>query len=108
MVLTASLLFPAISGRAIVAIRLVGAALGLLLGLALAMRSHPAPAPVRVADVAAGVPPESGVTWQMPALTLLQQPLITRQGKAGSLAICLCLLVAFGLVVVKVAEMAVR
>ncbi len=106
VVLTASVLFPAISGRAIVAILVGGAILGMALGAFVALSARRAP--VGVADVVTEVTPGRRATWRMPALSLLEQPLLNRQRKAGLLALRLYLLVAFALVIVKVVQVAVR
>ena len=65
-------------------------------------------APVVVAGIVADVTPGRRATWRMPALSLLEQPLLNRQRKAGLLALRLYLLVAFALVIVKVVQVAVR
>jgi Mn2+/Fe2+ NRAMP family transporter len=101
VVLTASVLFPAISARQIVAILAGCAAVSVLVGgFALARRLRP--------GSPAGLPVDrtgrSG--WRMPPLTLLDRPVMSAGRKLGMSALRLYLAVAMILVIVRIVELA--
>ncbi len=99
VVLTASVLFPDISGRQIEMILLVGALLGVLLAVVIG----------RVAALPAGaaVPSrDDRLNWRMPRSALADRPSLTPQVRVGLVVLRGYLLVAFLLVIVKVVEVA--
>jgi NRAMP (natural resistance-associated macrophage protein)-like metal ion transporter len=101
VVLTASVLFPAITGGQIVAI-LAGcaAASALVGGFALARRLRPgSPASLPIDRTG-----RSG--WRMPPLTLLDRPVMSAGRKLGMSALRLYLAVAMILVIVRIVELA--
>ncbi|HEV3212800.1 MAG TPA: NRAMP family divalent metal transporter [Acidimicrobiales bacterium] len=103
LILTSSVLFPGISSTAIVGILVGGAAVGVLAGVALLVRRWRATdrAPrerLSLADKQA---------WRMPAISLLTKPELSRQTKAGLIAMWGYLAVAVVLVIVKVILVAV-
>jgi NRAMP (natural resistance-associated macrophage protein)-like metal ion transporter len=102
VVLTAAVLFPAISARQIVLIlACCGGASALAGGFALARRLRPG-------SVAALPVDRSGrAAWRMPPLTLLDRPVMSTGRKIGMSALRLYLLVAMVLVVVRIVELAV-
>ncbi|HXW81239.1 MAG TPA: NRAMP family divalent metal transporter [Acidimicrobiales bacterium] len=102
VILTASVLFPEITGGQIVAVLAGGTALGLVLGLYLAVRAH--------GGAALTVPVEwqRRETWRMPALNRLAKPVLSTPRKLALATLRGYLLVAFVLVVVKIVEVAVR
>ena len=101
VVLTASVLFPAITAGQIVAIVAGCAAASVLVaGLAVARRlraGSPASLPIDRAG-------RSG--WRMPPLTLLDRPVMSTGRKLGMSAMRLYLAVAMILVIVRIAELA--
>ncbi len=101
VVLTASVLFPAITAGQIVAILAGCAAASVLVaGLAVARRlraGSPASLPIDRAG-------RSG--WRMPPLTLLDRPVMSTGRKLGMSAMRLYLAVAMILVIVRIAELA--
>jgi hypothetical protein len=102
VVLTASVLFPGISGRQILTIMEVCGAVSLLAGgwvLARALRS-PAPLTVAVVDS------EGRDNWRMPPLATLSTPVLSTARKLGLSALRTYLAVAMILVIVKVVQMA--
>jgi Mn2+/Fe2+ NRAMP family transporter len=101
VVLTASVLFPAITAGQIVAILAGCAAASVLVaGLAVARRLR-AGSPARLPIDRAG---RSG--WRMPPLTLLDRPVMSTGRKLGMSAMRLYLAVAMILVIVRIAELA--
>ncbi len=104
VVLTASVLFPRITGGQIDAVLGAGGALGLIVGAFLGLQAW------RRARRILTVPVEweSRDTWRMPALRLLAQPAFSTQRKLGLITLRGYLLVAFSLVVVKVVEVALK
>jgi len=101
IILTASVLFPKISARQIIgilAICAVTAALGAGYGL---VRRHRGGAAVAEVD-------RSGrENWRMPALNLLEKPVMSTSRKIGMAALRLYLAVAMILVVVKIVQLAI-
>ncbi len=104
VILTASVLFPNITSVEIVSVLVGGVALGAVVGLVVLLRDRAR----RAAELT--VPPQwqDRATWRMPALERLSRPLLSRQRKMGLLILRGYLLVAFLLVIVKVAEIAVK
>jgi len=101
VILTASVLFPAISSRQIIDIMMVCGAVGVLAaGYALSRRLRSA-APATIAVDRAGKE-----TWRMPPLNLLKRPDMSIGRKIGMGALRLYLGVAMILVIVKIAELA--
>ncbi len=103
IVLTASVLFPSISGATILAILIGGSALALLAGvgiLALRLRGRGAPReePLDVAHRA---------SWRMPPLALLKRPPLSLTRRVGLGILRGYLLLAMILVVVRVIQLAV-
>jgi NRAMP (natural resistance-associated macrophage protein)-like metal ion transporter len=101
VILTASVLFPAISSKQIIDIMIVCGAAGVIAaGYALSrrMRSGQATAPA--------VDRGGKETWRMPPLSLLQRPEMSVGRKIGMGALRLYLGVAMVLVIVKIAELA--
>ena len=101
VVLTASVLFPAITAGQIVAILAGCAAASVLVGgFALARRLRPgSPASLPIDRTG-----RSG--WRMPPLTLLDRPVMSAGRKLGMSALRLYLAVAMILVIVRIAELA--
>jgi Mn2+/Fe2+ NRAMP family transporter len=101
VVLTASVLFPAITSRQILAILAgCGAASLLAAGYAAARRLHagaPAAAPTNQAG---------RETWRMPPLTLLKRPAMSTGRKTGMSALRLYLAAAMILVIIKIVQLA--
>jgi hypothetical protein len=105
IILTASVLFPNISGRQIVGVLLGGVALGVVLGLGLLVQSRRNRWRYTVDDVLSET--TSRDAWRMPALARLVKPVMSTQRKFGLLTLRAYLLVAFALVVVKIIQVAV-
>jgi NRAMP (natural resistance-associated macrophage protein)-like metal ion transporter len=103
VILTASVLFPNISGTEIEAVLVGGGAVGLVSGAVLlvrsARRSAETPAPAFSATARRD--------WRMAPLTLLEKPELSRGRKVGLIAMRVYLAVAFVLVVTKVILVAV-
>ena len=115
-ILTASVVFPDLGSGAILAILGVGTAVSGLAGLGMAVQAllsrrtgaaavpdvadetgETAPAPVEVVDKA---------TWRMPPLALLARPELSLARRAGLALMWVYLVMACGLVVVRVAQLA--
>ena len=114
VILTASVLFPDISGTAILGVLLGGALLGLALGAMLLAQSRRSRRRALAAHAATGplgdeidAPPAAEVsygeraTWRMPALELLAKPVLSTQRKVGLLTLRAYLVLAVVLVIVK-------
>jgi Mn2+/Fe2+ NRAMP family transporter len=101
VVLTASVLFPAITAGQIVAILAGCAAASVLVaGFALARRLRPgSPAGLPIDRTGRG-------GWRMPPLTLLDRPVMSAGRKLGLSALRLYLVVAMILVIVRIVELA--
>jgi Mn2+/Fe2+ NRAMP family transporter len=106
VILTASVLFPEISGAQIVDVLVGGMALGLCIGVFLLVQAWRRRDVVTVDDALAEVPDRS--TWRMPALHVLERPSMSIQRKVGLLTLRAYLAVAFVLVIVKVVDVAVK
>ncbi len=106
VVLTASVLFPTISGTQIIGVAVGGMVIGLLAGAFLLLQAHRRRDLVTVDDAFA----ESGDrnTWRMPPLATLSRPTMSLQRKIGLGALRGYLVIALVLVVVKVIEVAVH
>jgi Mn2+/Fe2+ NRAMP family transporter len=104
MILTASVLFPHISSRAIIGILAVGLLVGVLGGAVLAVLGRRA----RAREVHVPVEWHDRRSWRMPALNRLTRPSMSLPRKAGLITLRCYLLVAFALVIVKVVEVAVH
>jgi len=101
VILTASVLFPAISSRQIIDIMIVCGAVGVLAaGYALTRRLRAATAATQTVDRA------GKESWRMPALNLLQRPEMSLGRKIGMGALRLYLAIAMVLVIVKIAQLA--
>ena len=105
IILTASVLFPNISGRQIVGVLLGGVALGVVVGLGLLVKSRRNRWRYTVDDVLSETTLRDA--WRMPALARLVKPVMSTQRKFGLLTLRAYLLVAFALVVVKIIQVAV-
>ena len=103
IILTASVLFPNITGAQIIDVLGGGTALGAVVGAVLLLRGRRSAVPA----VASGPAPDRA-TWRMPALSLLNRPVLSLQRRIGLITLRGYLLVAFGLVVVKIVEVAVK
>jgi Mn2+/Fe2+ NRAMP family transporter len=101
VILTASVLFPAISSRQIIDIMIACGAAGVLAaGYALSRRLRPGTATEPAVD-------RTGKeTWRMPPLSLLHRPEMSIGRKIGMGALRLYLGVAMVLVIIKIAELA--
>jgi Mn2+/Fe2+ NRAMP family transporter len=101
IVLTASVLFPGISSRQILDIMIACGAGGVLAaGYVLSRRG-------RAAAAAASAIDRSGrENWRMPALHMLQRPVMSTSRKLGMAALRLYLAVAMILVIVKIVQLA--
>jgi len=106
VILTASVLFPDISGAQIAAVLLGGTAAGVGLGLGILLRGRRERSRITVRDALAETAHRE--TWRMPALSLLERPVMSRQRMLGLLLLRGYLVVAFVLVIVKVVEVAVH
>ena len=106
VVLTASVLFPQVTGGQIVAVMAGGTVIGLLVGLYLLIRGRRAAA--LTAQLTVPIEWQKRETWRMPALNRLARPVMSTQRKVGLATLRGYLVVAFALVVVKVIEVAVK
>ncbi len=102
VILTASVLFPAITSGQILAVMGVGAGVGIVVGLYFVVRQRQTEA------LTVPVEWQKRETWRMPALNRLARPVMSAQRKVGLTTLRAYLLVAFALVVVKVVEVAVK
>jgi hypothetical protein len=102
VVLTAAVLFPAISaGQIVLILAACGAVSVLAGGFVLARRLRPG-------SVASLPVDRSGrADWRMPPLTLLDRPVMSTGRKIGMSALRLYLLVAMVLVIVRIVELAI-
>ncbi|GAB2767114.1 NRAMP family divalent metal transporter [Sinomonas soli] len=105
VVLTAAVLFPDISGTAILEILGGGAVVALLAAAGLAVVRLHAAASGKAAP-AAPVDRSQRATWRMPPLALLQRPQLSAARRAGLSVLRLYLLVAMILVIVRVVQLA--
>jgi Mn2+/Fe2+ NRAMP family transporter len=109
IVLTASVIFPAITGTQILAI-IVGCAVVSVLGGAwmLTHRRHPVGTPAALADALAEDTADIADrdTWRMPPLGELSAPLVSRARKLGLTALRGYLAIAMIMVIIKIVETA--
>jgi Natural resistance-associated macrophage protein len=104
IILTASVLFPNITGTQIEGVLGGGVTLGVLVGLYLLVHAHRNGRGTTVEDVLAE---SSRDTWRMPALASLVKPVMSTQRKIGLMTLRGYLLIAFALVVVRIVQVAV-
>jgi Mn2+/Fe2+ NRAMP family transporter len=104
VILTASVLFPNISGGQIEAVLGAGSVIGLLFGAFLLVQAR------RAARRAPPMPAElqDRRTWRMPPINLLAKPVMSTQRKIGLMTLRGYLILAFALVVVKIITVAVH
>jgi NRAMP (natural resistance-associated macrophage protein)-like metal ion transporter len=104
VILTASVLFPNITGREIELILAGGSVFGLLIGVFLLVQAR------RTSRQTVTVPVEwqDRRSWRMPALNMLAKPVMSTQRKIGLMTLRGYLIVAFALVVVKIVNVAVH
>jgi Mn2+/Fe2+ NRAMP family transporter len=102
VVLTASVLFPQITGRQIGYIMAACAAAAVAAGVFAVVRSRLRPAPLTVAVVES----EGRDNWRMPPLATLTTPLLSTGRKIGLSALRCYLAVAMILVIVKIVQVA--
>jgi Mn2+/Fe2+ NRAMP family transporter len=105
VVLTAAVLFPDISGTAILQVLGGGALVALLAAAGLAVVRLRAAASGKAAP-AEPVDRSQRATWRMPPLALLQRPQLSVARRAGLSVLRLYLLVAMVLVIVRVVQLA--
>jgi len=105
VILTASVLFPNITGGQIEGVLLGGVGVGVGVALYLVVQARRNRDQVTVDDVLAETP--SRAAWRMPALSRLERPVMSRQRKVGLITLRGYLLIAFVLVIVKIVEVAV-
>jgi NRAMP (natural resistance-associated macrophage protein)-like metal ion transporter len=103
VVLTASVLFPSITGQQILDIMIACAAVSVLAGVFALVRARRSPAPLTVAVVES----EGRDNWRMPPLNTLTTPLLSGGRKIGLSALRCYLAVAMILVIVKIVEEAI-
>ena len=101
LILTASVLFSHLSSAQILDILLGGGALGVLAGFGVTLVARP-----KARGPAADSTREERLTWRMPRSTLLERAQLTPGVRVGLVVLRGYLLVAFGLVVVRVVELA--
>jgi Mn2+/Fe2+ NRAMP family transporter len=109
IVLTASVIFPAITGTQILAIMAGCLAVSMVAGIwTLAHRRHAAGTPAALAEVLAEDTADVADrdTWRMPPLSELSAPVISRARKLGLTALRSYLAVAMIMVIVKIVETA--
>jgi NRAMP (natural resistance-associated macrophage protein)-like metal ion transporter len=104
VILTASVLFPGITGSQIVAVLGSGCVLGAGVGLYLLLHGRRS----RAGTVTVPVEWEKRETWRMPPLNRLARPVLSRQRKLGLVLLRSYLLVAFLMVIVKVVAVAMK
>jgi NRAMP (natural resistance-associated macrophage protein)-like metal ion transporter len=104
VVLTASVLFPAISARQIIEIIIACGAVSVLAGALVLVRRRGSAAQTTVADVLSEADRD---TWRMPPLALLTAPVVSGGRKLGLAALRGYLAIAMILVIVKIVEVAV-
>jgi Mn2+/Fe2+ NRAMP family transporter len=102
VILTASVLFPAITSGQILAVLAVSAGVGIVVALYFLIRH------CQTEALTVPVAWQKRETWRMPALNRLARPVMSAQRKVGLATLRGYLLVAFALVVVKVVEVAVK
>jgi Mn2+/Fe2+ NRAMP family transporter len=106
VILTASVLFPNITGAQIIDVLMGGTVLGIGVGIFLLIQARRRRDVVTVNDVLAEV--SDRVTWHMPPLQRLERAAMSMQRKVGLFTLRAYLAVAFILVIVKIVEVAVK
>jgi len=106
VVLTASVLFPHITGGQIEAVLMGGVGVGLGVATYLVVQARRNRDQVTVHDALAETVRRDA--WRMPALSRLERPVMSRQRKVGLLTLRGYLLIAFLLVIVKIVEVALH
>jgi hypothetical protein len=111
LILTASVVFPNMSGADIEAIFVAGAGLGLAVGAHIFVQSRlhrgGSTAAAQSQGLAATKRPSRRSNWRMPPLSILEPPIMSTQRKVGMLTLRGYLLFAFVLVIVKVVDVAI-
>ena len=106
IILTAAVLFPSITGAVIVQILGFGALLGTAIGLGLLLQTHRRSSTSTSAQPSAPMGIQDKLNWRMPALPLLQRPVMTTQRKTGLTVLRSYLLLATSLVIIKIVQVA--
>jgi Mn2+/Fe2+ NRAMP family transporter len=106
LILTASVLFPNITGVEIGDILIGGSVLGAAVGIHLLVQARRSRDVMTVTDALAET--SGRETWRMPAFQRLERPPMSTQRKVGLLALRCYLAVAFVLVIVRIVEVALR
>jgi NRAMP (natural resistance-associated macrophage protein)-like metal ion transporter len=106
LILTASVLFPRITGTQIVDILIGGSVIGAAVGILLLVQARRSRDVVTVTDALAETTGRE--TWRMPAFQRLERPPMSTQRKVGLLALRCYLAVAFVLVIVRIVEVALH
>lgn len=109
LILTATVIFPNLSARAIILIIVGGSAVGILIGgyLLLQGRMRSPERPARLSAAEREELARRRSNWRMPPLVMLKRPVMSKQRKVGMLALRGYLLVAFALVIVKIVEVSI-
>ena len=103
IILTASVMFSNITSTEILSILIGGSVLGLLVGIVLLWQSKRSKNARSEPD-----PKLNRATWRMPPINRLTRPVMSKQRKIGMITMRVYLLVAFGLVVVKIMQVALK
>lgn len=106
VILTASILFPNITGAQIVFILAGGMVLGILMGLILVIQQYRLRRKLIFREVPFKTSDRN--SWKMPALSSLQRPLMSMQRKIGMITLRGYLGVAFLMVVFKIISVATK
>ncbi|MDP1803608.1 MAG: divalent metal cation transporter, partial [Acidimicrobiales bacterium] len=106
IVLTAAVVFPDITATAILTIFAVGTALAVAAGVFLVLRSRLRPGAHGTGSGAAPVDPTGRANWRMPPLALLTRPQLSSGRRLGLTVLRGYLVVAVGMVVVRVVQLA--
>ena len=106
MILTAAVLFPSITGTVIVQILGFGALLGTVIGLGLLLQTHRRSSTPTSTQPPAPIGSHDKLNWRMPALPLLERPVMTTQRKTGLTVLRSYLLLATSLVIIKIVQVA--
>ncbi|HEV7449905.1 MAG TPA: NRAMP family divalent metal transporter [Pseudonocardiaceae bacterium] len=103
IVLTAAVVFPDITGTAILTILGIGTSLAVLVGVYLAFRRRLHP---ELPDTTAPVDPQLRASWRMPPLALLIRPKLSVGRRLGLTVLRGYLVIAVGMVIVRVVQLA--
>ena len=106
VILTASILYPNITGSQIILILFGGMVVGIVVGGALLIQRYRLKERLNVNDVLAQVVNRD--TWRMASLSALPRPVMSTQRKIGMITLRGYLGVAFLMVVVKIVEVATK